>query len=160
MKSIGLSVFTLHSGTMFDLTQGEFLQWQSGVYKGLPQALVRRNRDGAVPHYTHYQLAEMMQSPMPMELLYLNPLRLWVHIVKSGDEHMIAALLENKKLDRESSWLRGVYHALKWMQQQIGEENVPEELFDLDHVQPWGEFQPAAREIKQLIKEAETLPLM
>ena len=94
IKSLGLSVFTLHAGTLYALTQGEFQVWQAGVYK-IYQSLLPRLATGEVQHCSMYQLADAMQSPMPMELMYLCRLRLLVHLFKTGDAHMIAAIVEN-----------------------------------------------------------------
>ena len=74
---------------------------------------VGRDQDGTVPHYSVYQLANKMQSPMPMELLYLHRLRLFTHVIKSEDAHMIAVILEDFSLNDHNSWMRGVYHALR-----------------------------------------------
>ena len=41
------------------------------------------------------------------------------------------------------------------MKEQVGEENVPGELFHLDTISAWRDFQPAAMDIKKLIKQAE-----
>ena len=83
-------------------------------------------------HLSFYEMADALQSPMPMELLHLQRLRMWVHILRCGDDHMIAAILENFALEHEDSWLQGLYHSLRWMAQQVGHEHVPHELFQLN----------------------------
>lgn len=160
VKSLGLST-TLHAGTLFDLTQGEFLQWQAGVHR-IYQTIAGKKADGSQYHNSTYQLADLMQSPMPMELMYTHRLRLrlLIHIIRAGDMVMIAAILENFALNQESSWLNCVYYALRWMRDQVGEENVPEELQKLNTVQDWLDFQPAASEIKNLVKKAEQSHLL
>ena len=154
IKSLGLSVFTLHAGTLFALTQGEYQVWQAGIHK-IYQSLHQRKANGEVQHCTMYQLADAMQSPMPMELMYLCRLRLLVHLFKTGDAYMIAAIVENFEIEKENSWLQGVFHSLKWLENQVGSEHVPEELFQLMDPQVWKWFQAGAHELKGLIKKAE-----
>lgn len=154
MKSLGLSVFKLHAGTLYAMTQSEFHQWQAGLHK-IYQTLHQRQRSGEVQHFTLYQLADMMKSPMPMEMIHLCRLRLLVHLIRAGDAYMIAAIIENHEIEQEESWLQGAFSSLRWLAQQVGGENVPEELFQLDDPQVWGWFQEGALEIKSLIKKAE-----
>ena len=154
VKSLGLSVFTLHAGTLYALTQGEFRQWQAGIYK-IYQSIHQRNKGGDVQHFTLYQLAHMMRSPMPMELIHLSRLRLLAHIIKAEDVHMIAAVIENHEIEKDESWLQAAFSSLRWLTQQVGEENVPEEFFQLDQAQAWAWFRPGVMEFKGLIKKAE-----
>jgi len=154
VKSLGLSVFTLHAGTLYAMTQGEYQQWQAGIHK-IYQSLHQRKHDGEVHHFTLYQLADMMKSPMPMEMIHLCRLRLLAHIIRAGDQHMIAAIIENHEIEQEESWLQGAFYSLRWLAQQVGNENVPDELFQLEDPQVWGWFQEGAHEIKSLIKKAE-----
>ena len=154
VKAIGLSTFTLHAGTLFALSKGEFQVWQAGLHK-IYQTLHDRDDKGQVQHLSFYEMADALQSPMPMELLHLQRLRMWVHILRCGDDHMIAAILENFALEHEDSWLQGLYHSLRWMAQQVGHEHVPHELFQLNDREVWTWFQPAARDIKKLISKAE-----
>ena len=154
VKSLGLSVFTLHAGTLYALTQGEFRQWQAGIYK-IYQCIHQRTQEGDVQHFTLYQLVNMLRSPMPMELIHLSRLRLLAHIIKAGDAPMIAAVIENHEIERDESWLQAAFSSLRWLTQQVGEENVPEEFFQLDQAQVWAWFRPGAMEFKGLIKKAE-----
>ena len=68
---------------------------------------------------------------------------------------MIAAIVENFEIEKENSWLQGVFHSLKWLKNQVGAEQVPEELFQLMDPQVWNWFQAGAHELKGLIKKAE-----
>eukprot|EP00435_Cladocopium_sp_Y103_P009786 s1038_g2.t1 len=154
VKSLGLSVFSLHAGALYDLTQGEFTLWQSGIFK-LYQSILPRNSDGTVQHLTLYQLADNFKSAMPMELLYVHRLRLLVHMLKVADPWMTAMILHNHAVQQESSWLHGVFQALKWARTQIGRECIPEELFQLNDPQAWQWFRPAAHELKKTIKKVE-----
>ena len=153
IKSLGLSVFTLNAGTLFALTQGEYQVWQAGIHK-IYQSLLQRKTDGEVQHCTMYQLADAMQSPMPMELMYLCRLRLLVHLLRTGDAYMVAAIVEKFEIEKENSWLHGVFHSL-WLENEVGSEHVPEELFQLMDPQVWKWFQAGAHELKILIKKAE-----
>ena len=78
VKSIGLSVLTLHAGTWNDLTQGEYEAWQAGVFK-VYQQIQPRDVQGNVRHLQLFELASDMESPLPMELLYVQRLRLLFH---------------------------------------------------------------------------------
>ena len=69
---------------------------------------------------------------------------------------MIAAILEDLNVNQCNSWLQGIYHAMRWMKDQVGEEHVPDELLQLDTLQAWHGLQPAAVDLKKLIKKAET----
>lgn len=154
IKSLGLSVFTLHAGTLYALTQGEYQTWQAGIHK-IYQSLLPRQADGGVQHFSMYKLADVMQSPMPMELMYLCRLRLLAHLFRTGDEYMVAAIIENFEIEKENSWLQGVFHSLRWLEKQVGSEFVPDELFQLRDPQVWKWFQAGAYEFKSLIKKAE-----
>ena len=68
---------------------------------------------------------------------------------------MITAILENHSVDPQGSWWQGLYYARRWMRDQVGEEHLPEEFFQLDTDGAWFEFQPAVRETKTFIKQAE-----
>eukprot|EP00435_Cladocopium_sp_Y103_P042136 s1102_g11.t1 len=154
VKSLGLSVYTLHAGALYDLTQGEFTLWQSGVFR-LYQTILPRDTEGQVQHITMYQLADKFQSAMPMELLYVHRLRLLVHMIKVADPWMTAMILHNHEVQKEGSWLYGALQALKWARTQIGRECIPDELFQLEDPQAWTWFQPAVKELKKTMKQVE-----
>ena len=94
IRSFGISRLSLHSGT-----HGEFKCWHAAVYR-LSQAVQGRVPDGSVPHAHMYQLADMMQPPMPLELMYISRLRLLFHLIKVADPFLIASILQNHQLAR------------------------------------------------------------
>eukprot|EP00435_Cladocopium_sp_Y103_P046691 s371_g13.t1 len=55
----------------------------------------------------------------------------------------------------KSSWLQGVFQALKWARTQVGTETIPEELFQLHDFQMWECFHSAAHELKKTFKQVE-----
>eukprot|EP00435_Cladocopium_sp_Y103_P038262 s1607_g10.t1 len=94
VRSIGLTVLTVHTGSWWKLTQAEMSAWHAAVFR-VYVSIHERDSDGQVSHRDYYELAEAMQSPMPIELLYLQRLNLLFHILKVGDDNMIAAILHN-----------------------------------------------------------------
>ena len=159
VKSFGLSRLVLHSGTWCNLTQGEYQAWHAAVYK-LYQVVQPRNVDGTVKHSEMYQLAEDIQSPMPMELLYINRLRLLFHLFRTADAYLIAAVLWNFQHAGEASWLYGTMKSVKWLQSQLGREVIPDELHELQNPQTWKDFQPAHNDLKKTLKKAEKAHLL
>eukprot|EP00435_Cladocopium_sp_Y103_P060640 s338_g22.t1 len=159
VKSMGMSVLTLHSGTWWRMTQGEFSAWSAAVHRVF-RVLHGRDTAGHIQLHDYYELAQGMGSPMPMELLFLQRLRLLFHILKIGDGHMIAAILFNYEQTAQDSWLHAVIQALRWMQQQLGDELVPEELFALAQRQTWDDFRDASPELHKLLKKAEKAHLL
>ena len=135
VRSIGMSVLTLHSGTWTDLTQTEMQSWQAGVFK-VYQMLQPRESDGEVAHKQMFQLADAMGSPMPIELMYIQRLRLLFHIMQVADMYMIHAVLNNFACTGSQSWLYGAIKAVDWMRRQVGNMLVPEELSELDDINP------------------------
>eukprot|EP00435_Cladocopium_sp_Y103_P047607 s1949_g14.t1 len=154
IKSLGLSVFSLHASTMYDLTQGEFTCWQAGLFK-IYQTILPRNKCGEVQHWSMYQLANLMQAPMAMESLYLHRLRLLVHLIRCADPWMISMILHEHTITGCSSWLQGIFQALKWARTQVGDEAIPDELFQLHEFSVWQWFQSASKELKQVFKKVE-----
>ena len=154
VKSIGLSVLTLHAGTWNDLTQGEYEAWQAGVFK-VYQQIQPRDVQGNVRHLQLFELASDMESPLPMELLYVQRLRLLFHIMQVADEYMIGALLHNHVVMQERSWLYGAMKAVNWMRRQIGDMLVPEEVSNLQERQTWEDFRPFASTLKRNLKKAQ-----
>ena len=125
LKSMGLSILTLHAGTWFDLTMGEYRAWQAAVMKAY-QVLQKRNADGEVPHMDFFRLAMHAGAAMPLELIYLQRLRLFIHIFSNFDRHLTGSILYNHRVAGDRSWLYGVIKAVKWWQGQVGHETIPE----------------------------------
>ena len=154
LKSMGTSILTLHTGTWFALTLGECRAWQAAVFK-LYQVLQGRDSDGEVEHMEYYQLAHEARGAMPMELMYIQRLRLFIHLLQNFDQFLIAAILHNHAVAAEDSWLYGVRQAIKWWQRQLGTECVPDELLEIDRWEGWYSFKDAASELKRMLKKAE-----
>ena len=159
IRSFGLSRLTLHSGTWSNLSQGEFRCWHAAVYK-LYQSVQGRLSDGTVSHASMYLLADLMQSPMPLELLYICRLRVLFHLIKIADPFLIASILHNHQLAHNASWLYGAIKSVQWLQDQLGAEDVPDELAALQDLQTWHDFQPAHRELHRLLKKVERAHLL
>eukprot|EP00435_Cladocopium_sp_Y103_P007600 s362_g2.t1 len=60
----------------------------------------------------------------------------------------------------EASWLHAALQSLKWLQQQLGDEAVPSELFQLHDEEMWFVFQDATHELHALLKKAERAHLL
>eukprot|EP00435_Cladocopium_sp_Y103_P047666 s534_g14.t1 len=154
MKTLGLSVIRLHSGIWFDLNQTEIEAWSSVVYNAY-HLLERRQADGLVAHKQLYELSLQMGAPMPVEFLYIERLRLIVHLLQVLDKHAITAILQNYHLAGKRSWLYGAIKSVQWAQMQIGRESVPDELIDLGKWETWTLFHEVAVDVKKIIKEVE-----
>eukprot|EP00435_Cladocopium_sp_Y103_P017695 s325_g4.t1 len=159
MRVMGLSVLTLHTGTWWRMTKAEINAWHASVFK-VYQTLHKRGPDGEVKHQDYFTLAEAAQCPLPMEMLYLQRLKLLFHVLKIGDSHMVAAILHNAAQAAEASWLHAALQSLKWLQQQLGDEAVPSELFQLHDEGMWFHFQDATHELHALLKRAERAHLL
>ena len=159
VRSIGLSVLSLHSGTWADMTQTEIQAWQSGVFK-VYQAIQPRDAEGNVVHKQMFELAKDMDSPMPVELLYIQRLRLLFHLIQVADEFMIHSIIRSLSINGEQSWLYGVIKAVNWMRRQVGNMMVPEELSELADVSTWSDFQPCVRSLKNSLKKAQKAHLI
>ena len=154
LQSMGVSVLTLHSGTWFNLTQSEFAAWQAGVFRTY-QMIQPRQEDGQVPHTQFYKLASEAGLPMPMELLYIQRLKLLFHVMGVQDRFMINGILENHEVDDQCSWLYGAMKSIKWMRSQVGNFVVPEELDELQDVATWDLFAPHAKKLQQYLKKVQ-----
>ena len=154
LQSMGISVLTLHSGTWFNLTQSEFTAWQAAVFRTY-QMIQPRQADGNVPHMHFYKLASEAGMPMPMELLYVQRLKLLFHIMGVQDRFMIQGILENHEVNGSSSWLYGAVKSVKWMRSQVGNFKVPEELDELHDVGTWELFAPHAKQLQQSLKKVQ-----
>ena len=154
VRSIGLSVLTLHAGTWTGLTQGELEAWQAGVFKAYQQ-FQPRDAQGNVRHVSLFELARDMESPLPMELLYVQRLRLLFHIIQAADEYMIGAVSYNHHVMQDRSWLYGAMKAVNWMQRQIGDMLVLAEVSELEDRQTWEDLRPFAGMSKKNVKKAQ-----
>ena len=154
LRSLGMSVAKLHCGTWFNLTKGEIEAWHGVVFQ-MYQLLESRNGEGHVEHKELFELAHQAAGPMPIEFLYIERLRLLIHMISVGDTFVIAAVLHNYQLAQDESWLHGAIKAVKWAQTQIGKECVPEDLFDLGEWTTWHNFRDVAFELRKMLKKVE-----
>ena len=153
LKTFTLPVLTLHSGTWFDITQGEFQEWKAALHK-LYSGPIQRQADGTFPHTTLPELAWSMQCPMPMELLHLQRLRLFVHLVREGDIFIYSAIIHNHQVAPDSSWLHCLWNSVTWMTDQISALQLPPEINRLDTIEGWNAMKAHAVSFKKLISQA------
>ena len=154
VHSMGLSVLTLHAGTWYNLNQSEMEAWRAGVFKAY-QSLQARLEDGNVPHLRFYEIARDADSPMPVELMYIQRLRLLFQILGTQDKFMIGGILYNFQVAGHESWLHGAIVSVKWMRSQIGEFEVPSELDELSNLETWELFAPAARKLAKALRKVK-----
>ena len=151
VKSMGLSVATLHSGTWFDLGLGDFKTWQGMIHR-LYSAL-QPSHDNA--HMNAYQLARDADSPLPMELLHIHRLRLFIHIVHVADDLVFQAILCNFQIAKDASWLACLQYSCQWWKDQIGVEDLPTHLDTLHDFQSWRLLKQDVPHLKKLLKHAQ-----
>ena len=154
IKSMGLAVLTLHCGTWWSLTEGEFRAWQ-GAWFQLVGWLYPRQEDGSVIHKSFAERAQDLKSPMPMELLMLYRLRLLVQTVRESDVFLIQAILHNHRIAKEESWLHSVLAALKWMREQTGAQKIVNVAMGLDQPNNWLILQQQCQQLPRQVKKAE-----
>ena len=154
-----MSVATLYAGTWFDMTFQEFGTWQGLIHR-LYSSLCKRQHDTVRAYEDAYSLALHADSPMAMELLHLAKLKLFVHIVKVGDELMIGAILHNMRCAGASSWWAGLRRSCYWLQEQLGVECLPDQFDRLDTFEAWKELTPRARDLHKLVRKARRSHLM
>ena len=80
---------------------------------------------------------------MPIELMYIQRHRLFIHLLQNFDSYLIAAILDNHAIDADDSWLYAVRQAIKWWQTQLGRERIPDELLNFDCWDGWYMFRDA-----------------
>ena len=154
LTTMGLSVATVHAGAWFAMAQGEYQQWQALIHK-VYALLQPVRKDEAFPHKDAYELAEQANGMMPMEILFVEKLRLMIHILQAGDELMWAAVVSNHECAQEQSWISSLRTACEWLKEQIGDVSLPSQLWDLHDEAAWKSLQPYARQLKKLVKQAQ-----
>ena len=81
---MGTSILTLHPGTWFYLTMGEFQAWQSAVFRTY-QIRQKRDEQGEAEHLDPYQIAHAPNAALPMEMIYIHRLRLFLPSLQNFD---------------------------------------------------------------------------
>ena len=154
VKTMGWSVMTLHAGSWWNLTEGEYQAWQ-GAWHKVTSCLYARETDGAVTKVTMQQRALDLCSPMPMEMLYIQRLRLFAHLLQEADIFMIHALLRNRDNAGHESWLSAAQHAVHWLQQQVGMSHLVQAVSDIDSYDKWQQAATWGIRLKKAIHKAE-----
>ena len=150
MKTMGLSVATLHSGTWFDLKASDYRAWQAMLFR-LYSAL---SPVQAQDFQNMFELALQANSPMPMELLHVAKLRLMIHMIQVGDDLMFEAILSHHHCTGSASWLAGLMRSCEWWKEQLGEETLPEALCHLTQLQTWRDLQNQVWDMKRALRKA------
>ena len=153
VKSMAMSVLSLHAGTWFNIGTTEYGVWQSAVHK-MYVALQPRDAQGQVVHLTHYEAAKQMNSPMAMELLHIAKLRLLAHLIAEADHPMHMAILCNFQYAQDMSWLASAQRSVTWLKDQIGVEDLDQEFDRLDDLDAWSRLRPQSRRLKKAIAQA------
>jgi len=154
VKSLGLSVLRLHSSTWFAMNQSETDAWAAALFR-MYQMLEGRDDNGEVEHKDLYQLAARMRAPMPIEMLHIERLRLFVHLLQVFDKFAINAVLHNYRIAGPDSWLHGVLASMRWAQLQVGVFTLPDEIFGIVEWQGWHDLRDAVVHLKKAIKQVE-----
>eukprot|EP00435_Cladocopium_sp_Y103_P041759 s1783_g11.t1 len=154
LRSVGVSVIKLHCGTWFDLNQSEIEAWHAVVFNTY-HLLEGRQHDGSIAHKEMYEIASQMRAPMPVELLYIERIRLLIHMIQIHDRFVIAAVLYKYQVTGKSSWLYGAIKSLQWAQTQVGKECVPDELFALNSWDTWHDFREVGHDLRKMLKKVE-----
>ena len=153
LKSMVLSVFTLHSGTWSEINNQAFQTWKGALFR-IYAALKGRHGEAHVEHCTYEEVALEAQSPMPMELLHLQKLRLFRHLLQEGDTFMFSAMIHNLHMAQQSSWIAGLLRSLTWMQDQIGDLELPDCAWELDTLSKWQSLKSIHQHIRKCIARA------
>ena len=159
LKSLALPILTLRSGTWSNLGKQEFQTWSGALFK-LYSAMQGRDQDGTYESISFYQAAHNMQSPMPMEMLHLQKLRLAFQIMDHGDEAMFSSVIMNWRAAGIDSWLAGVQRSLTWLIEQTDAQDVHEICGGLQDIAVWRTRKPHVRRLRKLLKQAETAHLL
>lgn len=156
LKSLGLSVLTLHAGTWRPMQLGEWKTWQGMVHTAYQQ-LHRRGSDGSVPHLSTLELAVGASSPMPHGLLHIRRLRVFTQLCKCGDMWMLDNVLCSAKELGDAAWLHGIREALVWAKHLCDECDWMPQLDDLSNVNAWGVLKLKWKQIHKLVQKVEAL---
>ena len=136
LQSMAMPVMCLHAGTWFNLNVGEKEAWHAMVFRTYLALVTRTGQD--FPHHTMEELAVLANQPMPAALLHIQKLRLFLQIVKAGDEQMIDAIHVNWHCAGEKSWMAELQQAIDWLAQTRGDYDWPDfGIRDLDDRRAW-----------------------
>ena len=154
MKTMAWPVLSLHTGCWWGLTEGEYKAWQ-GAWHRVTSVLYPRDRDGQVQKVQMHQRAYDLECPMPMEMMLLQRLRLFAHVLQENDVFMTGIICANHEIMQDASWLASVHKALKWMQQQIGCSKASHTFLQIHNEVTWQEAVAFSRKLKKMIIRAQ-----
>ena len=156
LKSLGLSVLTLHSGTWRPLQLGEWKVWHGLVHTAYQQ-LHRRGPDGEVCHLSMLELAVMADSPMPHGLLHIRRLRVFTQFCKCHDDWMLDNILCSARELGGDAWLYGVKESLAWARQICDDRDWIALLDCLECEDTWRCLKHEWRQIHKMVKKVEAI---
>ena len=90
-----------------------------------------------------------------MEILHVQKLRLFAHMVQVGDDLMLEDLLHNHCCAGERSWLASVERSWKWVHEQVGQEKMPIQIECIYNLQGLRDMQSLHRELRKAIHQAK-----
>ena len=153
LKSMVLSVLSLHSATWTNMGQQAFQTWKGALFRCYA-ALHSRTQGEEVTHMSFEEAALAAACPMPLEYLHLQRLRLFRHFLQEGEVFMYSALVYNLFLGKTESWTAMVLRSLVWLQDQIGDLNLPAHVWELDSIDKWNRAKPFHTQLRKMIKHA------
>ena len=153
------SVLTLHSGAWSNLGHAEYDAWAGAIFR-IYSGLLPKSQHGAYEHSTFYALADQMQSPMPVEWLHLQKLRLAAQIATEGDHLVFESLLHNLEVAGEDSWIAGLERSFAWMHDMVDDAKILSLSQGLRMLDGWDAMKSQQRAIRTAIKQAEKAHLL
>ena len=154
LHGLGMSVATLHAGTWFHLDKGEQQAWQASIQR-IYSLLTSRGPDGSFPHVNKFEAALKAGYVEADEVLHIQRLRLFIQILKIGDEHMIQAVINNHAIMADQAWLSDVQRAWCWVIQSRGDDDIRDVDFtSFFAFHGWSTYQSKWRLVKKWLKQA------
>ena len=154
LQSMAVSVLTMHIGTWCNIGVEAFKTWKSAVFKTYA-TLHRRWNEGECTHRTLVEMAHEAGNAMPMELLHLGRLRLFRHMLQEADIFLVSLLLWNHRIAENKSWISALKGSLLWMQDQLGDLGLPDEVWGLRTHQDWDAVSRHHERIRIMIRHAK-----
>lgn len=158
VRTMGLSILTLHAGTWANLSRQDYTAWQGAIWH-LYQMLNSFATDTPA-HVDWYPAAAAMQGPLPTELLFIARLRVFAQILSSLDEWLLDAIQLNWKLAQSGSWLAALQTSLQWLKEQLGCEILPPCFDALTEPVEWQSCGEHVRTLKKAIRHAQRAHLL
>lgn len=154
LHGLGMSVATLHAGTWFHLDKGEQQAWHAGIQR-IYSLLAVRGPDGSFPRINKFEAALKAGYVEADEVLHIQRLRLFIQILRIGDERMIQAVLNNYAIMDDRAWLSEVQRAWSWVIHSRGDDDIQEiEFSSFLTLHGWKTYQSQWRMMKKWLKQA------